>query len=853
MSKRTTSLICTVLNEEKTIGKFLDSIARQSKLPDEIIIVDGGSTDKTIQKISEFKFPDVKNFPNIKLLFKNGNRSVGRNEGIEHASGEIILMSDSGCILDKDWIKNILKPFTNKKVDVVAGYYKGLATNAFQKSLIPYVLVMEDKINKDEFLPATRSMAIKKSVWKKLGGFNEKFSHNEDYAFANALRKAGVRIIFEKDAIVNWIPRVNLPQAFKMFFRFALGDAQARLFREKVIYIFLRYILGVYLLLLSIAMRSMLLSAFIGILLLGYIYWAINKNYRYVNDKKAFVYLPMLQFASDLAVILGTSLGLVQLFSLKNIVRIVAKHKILTIIIAAYSLVVLALLQWGIPNANHPFNYAMDEWHFAQALRTFFKYGTGSIAGAASIPLYHIVSSIAFLIPFYVLRLVDPLAIKYTLDNIVMQHTLFEVLRLHTLFYGILSTIVIYSLLKQFTKLAVIFVALFVFSPIWISLTNYYKYDITLIFWISSTLYLLTKYFKTQQLKYFIFSGIACGLALSTKFTAAPLIVAYVIGYFILSQKISYRALSIGVLVSFFVFATFGIPDLILNKGNYFQLLYSTLVQSPQYSLVYSLEYPAWFFLLAKEFPSIFGYFLAFLFYVNLLALGCLMVLRGLNKEISKYRFELFIFISTVLFILSTIAFNIDGGGNRALVLIPFMAIIPVITIERLFKRYKKLIIGLLLIGIVLQVAQTATWISVKFYPDPRETSSDWILKNIPSGSQIGIENIPIYQMLPDFILKEFYAKEHDQGLITRYNYSIVSAKDTASPKYVIITNDFDNMDYIKISPKKDLMNKLFKENYKRIKVFSPDLRYYNVFADKRYFILTNIMAIPVSISIYEK
>ena len=50
-----TTLITTVLNEEETIGDFLKSLSSQTKLPDEIIIVDGGSTDKTLSIISNFK------------------------------------------------------------------------------------------------------------------------------------------------------------------------------------------------------------------------------------------------------------------------------------------------------------------------------------------------------------------------------------------------------------------------------------------------------------------------------------------------------------------------------------------------------------------------------------------------------------------------------------------------------------------------------------------------------------------------------------------------------------------------------------------------------------------------------
>lgn len=120
----------------------------------------------------------------FKLFFKKGNRAVGRNEAIERATGEVVLCSDAGNILNKNWIKNISEPFYDSKVDVVAGYYRSLSKNVFQKCLAPYVLVMEDRVDPKNFLPATRSIAFRKAVWEKIGGFPEEYSHNEDYVFA---------------------------------------------------------------------------------------------------------------------------------------------------------------------------------------------------------------------------------------------------------------------------------------------------------------------------------------------------------------------------------------------------------------------------------------------------------------------------------------------------------------------------------------------------------------------------------------------------------------------------------------------------------------------------------------------
>jgi glycosyltransferase involved in cell wall biosynthesis len=301
------SFITTVFNEEENILKLLESLKKQTKRPDEIIICDGGSTDNTLSAISNFQFlPASRQVPTsnqqIKVLFKKGNRSVGRNEAIKNATGDIIVCSDAGCILDKDWVKNIVEPFKNKNIDVVAGYYKGLSKNIFQKCLVPYVLVMPDRLNSQNFLPASRSMAFRKKVWEESGGFPEQFSDNEDYVFARILKGIGARIVFVKEATVSWMPRKNLTEAFIMFYRFAKGDSQAGIIRPKVILIFVRYLIATIL----FAWNTYALL----LLLIVYLEWSVQKNYRYAKDIRAVGILPILQILSDIAVLSGTVRGI---------------------------------------------------------------------------------------------------------------------------------------------------------------------------------------------------------------------------------------------------------------------------------------------------------------------------------------------------------------------------------------------------------------------------------------------------------------------------------------------------------------------------------------------------------------
>ena len=314
------AFITTVLNEEKNILLLLKSVASQSRRPDEIIIVDGGSKDNTVQIIenwiSKIRSENLKD--RIKVLVKKGNRSLGRNEAISRAFNlpvikitncEIIACSDSGCILDKNWIRNITKPFKRKDVDVVAGYYKGLAKSVFEKSLLPYVLVMPDKVKADKFLPAARSMAFRKNIWEKAGSFPQALSSNEDFVFARKLKRIGAKVVFKKNAFVYFMPRENISEAFLMFFKFAKGDAEASILRPKVIFILIRYIILFWLLIYVYFFKLFFILETIFYILVVYILWSIWKNYRYVKDREAFLFLPLIQITSDVAVITGTSWG----------------------------------------------------------------------------------------------------------------------------------------------------------------------------------------------------------------------------------------------------------------------------------------------------------------------------------------------------------------------------------------------------------------------------------------------------------------------------------------------------------------------------------------------------------------
>lgn len=309
-----TSLVITIFNEESTLDSLFQSLKKQTVSPNEIIIVDGGSTDSSIAILSEWKKdPFFKN--RLLVLEKKGNRSIGRNAGIHKAKHDWIAITDAGCTPDQNWLKELISQQKEKNTDVVAGYAYGIATTPFEKAVLPYVLVMPDRVNPDDFLPATRSMLMKKTVWEKLGGFDENLSHNEDYAFAQKIKAENISRSFTQKAQVGWFPRKNLFSFASMIYRFAYGDAEANILRPKVLFLFARYTLLFFLgftWYLSFFQEKLFFLQTCGIFffaLLFFVYgvWSIQKNKKYVGN--GWYWLPMLQLTADAMVLMGTLQG----------------------------------------------------------------------------------------------------------------------------------------------------------------------------------------------------------------------------------------------------------------------------------------------------------------------------------------------------------------------------------------------------------------------------------------------------------------------------------------------------------------------------------------------------------------
>jgi glycosyltransferase involved in cell wall biosynthesis len=218
-----TSLIFTTYNEEKTILNLMKSIKNQVEFPDEIIVVDSFSKDRTVEIIKSFKIK------NLKIIQKKCNISKGRNEAIQSASYDYILATDGGCILEKDWVMEMKKAFQEGQVDYVMGNFRPLEPKTFiGKGISEVSLQSSKRLSRDPYFASTRSIGFKKKVWEKIGGFDEFLYTGEDTKFNIQVKNKGFRASFAKNAMVLWSPRENLKAFWNQFKLYGQGDRKAK-------------------------------------------------------------------------------------------------------------------------------------------------------------------------------------------------------------------------------------------------------------------------------------------------------------------------------------------------------------------------------------------------------------------------------------------------------------------------------------------------------------------------------------------------------------------------------------------------------------------------------------------------
>ena len=590
-------------------------------------------------------------------------------------------------------------------------------------------------------------------------------------------------------------------------------------------------------------------------------YWQVSTNQvKKVKVKNKFLTIKQIHQQSRFYYF-KKHFGLLKALITEFFLRLSSWHLILISIIGIYIALMLSVLNWGIPSDNQIFTYQMDEWHQLMSLKNIALQGSPNIAGSAHGPLWNFLLAGAYLFFFYILGLVNPYLINSPIDNLMEQQKIFQLLRINTMLFGAMTLITIFLILKkQLRHQPLLGLILFTFTPIWLSLSNYFKYDIALIFWISLTFYYMFKFARENNLKNFLFISIGAALSLATKVSALPIIPILLFSYFYYQKNWQKNLGILGWGISAFIltFALVGIPDLWLGTGDYTEYFSSNLINNPSTTANFKLNTSYQWFLLIDQLPLIFGRVfttlgLGSLFYTIYQIIKCSFTQP--HALLKKYRHQIFSLFSLLIFVLSLAPLKIYATGNRMLVLLPLLTLLISFTWNEIYKQAHKnkriILAAILTFAILFQIYEAISWLNIKWQPDPRQTSVNWIHQNLDAGSTIGIENVPIYQRIPNIFLTEYYSDQYNQGSDNLFSYQVITAQDKSLPPTIVITNSM-LAEYQFSAAQKDLLQRLNNENYKLLAMFEPQLSAYQSKRDSFSFIWTNLVP-TTSIKIYQR
>jgi glycosyltransferase involved in cell wall biosynthesis len=235
------SVIIPTLNSGNTISLTLSSLCHSNinNKDFEIIIVDGGSIDKTLDIVS--------NYPCKVLFSKKKGAAIQRNIGIKESKGEIICFTDSDCVIKDDWLTRIIDFFNEyPDVDGVGGKLLPNDTeNKFQKAVGQVFLEMMNFPKSLVFTkplvfngtPITANLAVKREIIIE-NLFDETFfTSAEDIDLCWSLLKNGKLLVFYPDLVVYHIFPKTIKGLFFQYFKYGIGSTklQAKYFGKGTI------------------------------------------------------------------------------------------------------------------------------------------------------------------------------------------------------------------------------------------------------------------------------------------------------------------------------------------------------------------------------------------------------------------------------------------------------------------------------------------------------------------------------------------------------------------------------------------------------------------------------------------
>lgn len=215
------SIVIRALNEASHIGRLLASLAAQTRLADEVVLVDSGSTDRTVEIAEQFDCRIIHMPP--------GEFTFGRslNWGCDAAKGDILVFVSAHVYpLEPTWLSQLLEPFQDPKVGLSYGGQTGDHRSNFAEiRLLDRWFPSESVTAQDDPFCNNANCAIRRSLWQ-VHPYDEELPGLEDLAFARSILASGHTISYVAGARIAHVHEEGFRQTLNRYRREAMAYKQ---------------------------------------------------------------------------------------------------------------------------------------------------------------------------------------------------------------------------------------------------------------------------------------------------------------------------------------------------------------------------------------------------------------------------------------------------------------------------------------------------------------------------------------------------------------------------------------------------------------------------------------------------
>lgn len=228
----TVSVVVPILDAAPTLPRCLAALVALGSAPDEILLVDNGSTDGSLDLVRavlrERAWPGA-----ISLTEPRRGASAARNTGIRAAKGDVIAFTDSDCAPEPGWLAALTAPFADPRVGAVAGRVVPAAPDSTVElfSALYTLRLGERPARFERWTPwaggfPTANLAVRRRLLEALGGFDESLRiYGEDYDLCARLYTRGAQIVYAPEARVRHHHRTSVRGMLRQAFGFGRSHA----------------------------------------------------------------------------------------------------------------------------------------------------------------------------------------------------------------------------------------------------------------------------------------------------------------------------------------------------------------------------------------------------------------------------------------------------------------------------------------------------------------------------------------------------------------------------------------------------------------------------------------------------